>query len=420
MKTSLINILLFSIIVHSVNAAIAFDALEFKPVGQHYAFRGNKIYYAYYKDITIDKLTLVYYKNGKGVMMFKGLWVSKPLAEKVPMVVIRYIGNYITSKVLIESKSLEEAIRLSRKAVENAMNQKWKINLMANAQVMIANPRYHRGNSIIDNNAYYEFTPHHLSSPDSIKPDYIQLPKSVLSNFQMGELKNNLDAIISSLNNHREHHNNLIVSNWPWRYNSTLKKWELKSDTLNHHQKEVDTCKLIMELNKVNKGQPMPNMCWRQINGASWTGPPTYCNFFAQTLAHLTFGKSGYDPEVSSGTSTGWYPWGGEMTANNIHDYMGGHPESFVDLKWQDCWKYINAGYIVYFVWKNSGGAGHIATGYPTEGNLLEINKIKMGKIVQAGVKERTGIFQLEDGRPWDNDNLKNVKAYLYLGYLRF
>jgi hypothetical protein len=94
------------------------------------------------------------------------------------------------------------------------------------------------------------------------------------------------------------------------------------------------------------------------------------------------------------------------------------HSELFIDLKWQDCWRYVNAGYIVYLVRRNPTGAGHIVTGYPTEGNLTEISGKKVGKIIQAGDYERTKIFQMEAGRPWKSSDLADVKAFLYLGYL--
>jgi hypothetical protein len=110
------------------------------------------------------------------------------------------------------------------------------------------------------------------------------------------------------------------------------------------------------------------------------------------------------------------------MTANKIHDYMTNHPELFVDIDWKNCWNYINAGYIVYFVWKNSEGAGHIATGYPTSTGLTTIldSKIYVGDIVQAGVTDKTKIFRLKEGAPWVKEKLPSVRTFLYLGYLHF
>lgn len=106
------------------------------------------------------------------------------------------------------------------------------------------------------------------------------------------------------------------------------------------------------------------------------------------------------------------------MRANDIHDYMVSHPELFVNLKWKDCWKYINAGYIIYFVWKNPSGAGHIATGYPTEKLRSSKTQSELGDIVQAGTKDYTKIFALEIGKPWDD--LSSVKTFMYMGYLNF
>ncbi|MBY0435742.1 MAG: hypothetical protein K2U26_16710, partial [Cyclobacteriaceae bacterium] len=203
--------------------------------------------------------------------------------------------------------------------------------------------------------------------------------------------------------------------------NKSLKTWEVLSNGPDMHSKNTDTCKLKMDLKSVNKGELLPSMCWRQINGASWTKPPTYCNFFAQALASRIFEQGGYDPQSSPGTDTGWYPWGNESTANSIHDYMISHPELFVDLKWQDCWNYINEGYIVYFVWNNPIGAGHIATGFISEPSTMTLGEkeVQVGKIVQAGTEGMTKIFTLEPGSPWGKE-ISDVRTFIYLGYLKF
>ena len=294
---------------NTVRSEITYDSREFRPQGKHYTVKENFLYYSLYPNAKTDQLTLLYFKTPSKAIIFKGFWMSKSLEEKLPMVVVKYIGKYITDLKLKEKHSIEDAIEVTKKAVDNALNQKWKKNLLDNAPKMVANLRYHRGYSIIDNNAYYEFTPSHLSARDSTKPDYIKSPASWAAGFQSGDIKKNVDNIVAALNSHKEHHDSKIVSDWPWKYSTASKSWLVTSDTTNYHEKEVDTCKLTMGLQTVDKGELMPSMCWRQINGASWTAPPTYCNFFAQTLAYLTFGKSGYDPNTSSKTSTGWYPW---------------------------------------------------------------------------------------------------------------
>ena len=413
------------IVAISANADIVYKAKEYNPNGANYKARINLPYNSIYKaSVKDDLLTLIYTKN-KNQLTFKCFWISKSLEAKLPIVVVEYIGKYITDVKLKETNSAQAALDATKAAVNKALDQNWKNNLVTNAQTMVNNLRYHRGNAVQDNTQYYEFLPNHLSAPDSTKPDYIENPQTWVSGFRSGDVsRNNLNTLSTYISNYGEHHNTKVVSDWKWLYNEVSEKWELNSDTTNSHNKEIDTCKLKLELRLVNKGEKMPIMCWKQIYGAYWTKPPTYCNIFAQALAVRTFNKGSYNPQTDGGINTGWYPWGEHLLANEIYDYTVAHPELFVDLKWKDCWKYINAGYIVYFVWKNpTGGAGHIATGYPTS-STISINigekDYWVGNIAQAGVDGKTKIFQLMVGAPWSLKHLKDVKTFLYLGYLNF
>ncbi len=223
---------------------IIYAVREYVPRGRNYSLRTYQPIYTHLPENGSNEVVWIFYTKNNDKLFLTALMASKSLETKLPLIVLRYVGTYITSQNMSQGKSLNEVVRVTKRAIENATNAKWKNNLTTNSQIMVNNPRYQRGNSIIDNNSYYEFTPHHLLSADTTQLVYISRPETMLGGFQIGDLKRNLDAIITSINDHPEHSGSRIVSDWPWRYNKSLKTWEVLSNGPDMHSKNTDTCKL--------------------------------------------------------------------------------------------------------------------------------------------------------------------------------
>src|SRR5688500_4261959 len=93
--------------------SIVYDSKEYKPKGKHYTAKKNTLYYGWYSNSNTDKITCLYYLTEKNVIIFKGLWVSKSLESKLPMVVLKYIGKHIIDVRLKQTHSIQDALNIT-------------------------------------------------------------------------------------------------------------------------------------------------------------------------------------------------------------------------------------------------------------------------------------------------------------------
>lgn len=437
MKKVLLFILSLIMLISVANAAITFDSKEYKPTGKHYSIKWNKLYYATYKEITDEKLTLLYFKTDKNLIIFKGIWISKSLEAKVPMVVIKYIGKYITDIKLKETHSIEDAINATKQAISKALDRTWLDNLKSNSVSFSDRPLYKRENAGFDMN-YYEFFPlekNNLTNPTDLHDTtvYKVYTDSVL-NFQkvilekskiLSEVKDNLlkkpdfdktikeqayrydnlKAVITKLASLSYHHESLKVSDWPL---ASSTKWILHDNAPNGFHADVDsTCKYLMAQSTIKKEQPMPAMAWRQ-NYGEWKA--TRCNMFAGDFSQQTL-------------LLNTYPWGTKYwRAHEIYENLLSNKD-FVPLTWDKVWEYANMGYPVFITIPKIGPAGHIAIAYPIDQNIEQDiigvdEALDKGMVVQAGNKN--GLMSLKEGFSLTADQLQSkASIYVYLGYLK-
>jgi hypothetical protein len=420
-----------------IGAATIFDTYEYVQKGKKHDLTAKLPYYTFYKDVKNDQLTLVYFKNQNGEPVFRGFWISKPFAKKLPMPVVRYIGEQITSKKLAKTKSLKEAIESTKKAIEIALDPKWLNSLKNDSEAFSAGTLYRREYASFDMN-YYEFfmlEKHGLNNPselndtivlkvygDSIlKPHKVILEKNkVLSEVKDNLLKkpdfdkndknqikryNNLMDVIMQLGSLGYHHNSLKVSDWPL---ASEKNFELFSTApIGFHTAADTTCKYLMvQQTSIKKSQLMPTMAWKQ-NYGNWK--PTRCNMFAGDFCQEVLNLA-------------TYPWGSkDLNADGIH-YNLKTNEDFVPITWDKAWVYANLGYPVFITTPKVGPAGHIAIVFPVDDNVCNritdpATALTLGKVVQAG--GTNGLMTVNAGFSFSESEFKNkATVYVYLGYL--
>ncbi|MBX9733499.1 MAG: hypothetical protein K2U26_18360 [Cyclobacteriaceae bacterium] len=437
-ELSLILILILTVNVHSVRAQIAYNVKEYKPKGKHFDTKVNIVYYGIYSTVTTDLLTLLYYTTSNNNIVFKGFWVSKSLEAKLPMVVVRYIGNIIVDTKIKQTHSLKDALEITKQVVDKALDKTWLNKLKDESISFSDRDLYKRDFAGFDMN-YYEFFPlekNGLVNPSEIEDEKILesysnaalLPHKVIleTNKVLSEAKDdllkkpdfdktvswqkprydNLKDVIDRLSELTYHHKDLKVSDWPL---ASPTKWLLSGSSPSGFHSDADsTCKYLMLLQQtLKKEEYMPAMAWKQ-NYGNWK--PTRCNMFAGDFTQQTLGLS-------------TYPWGTkDWNANSIHANLP-TLKDFIPVTWDKAWEYTNMGYPVFITTPkpDDGPAGHIAIAYPIDTD--NENKIKNkddvlddGMVVQAG--NSNGLMPLSEGFP--STLLKSQgKVYIYLGYLK-
>lgn len=385
MKKSFLTII-FSIAVFSSKAAITYDFTEYKPVGKHYNAKWNRLYYATYLNVASDRLTLLYYKTDNGVLIFKGFWISKSLEAKLPVLVQKYIGKYVTDVKLKETKSVQDALKATQEAVNKALDQKYKNLLIAEGNKLSQDSSYFRGfcnTKWWTPNYYYDYEP--TFSTDTLS--------AFLSNSIVDDKFPGLNYITDTLKNFNRHHDQKNLSNWGEVFKKvrktpgqrTIKDYgfvkSVISNDSNYHPLG-DKCRFTLKKVNIQHGKRYPVFASVSIFG--WHA--TYCNFLASDLRKAIFGTALWD---TKGCKTDYV----NLKANS----------DFAELKKEDIYRYSSAGYFVFLI-----DEGHIATVYSSNGEEI--------KVVQAGTE--TGIFDVTT--PWPDFNDDNeIKCYLYLGYIK-
>jgi hypothetical protein len=371
------------------------------------------------------------------VIIYKGLEVSTKLQERVPILVVKFIGTQIADVVMKKTHSIAKVKVAVQTAFEKALDNSWLNELKNNAVAFSERKLYDRDYAGFDMN-YYELFPideaefvnpttlHDTTvlevytksnlktekfllkrdaSVTTVKDEYLKKPDFDQSISWQKYRYDNLKDVTNRLGEVSYHHKNMSVSSWPL---ASQKRWSLSKETPNDFHSVLDSaCKYILILQPtLKKCTLMPAMAWKQ-NYGNWKA--TRCNIFAGDFSQEALNLN-------------TYPWGTKnWNAQSIHENLSSKIE-FVAATWDKAWEYVNLGYPVFItIAKLEGGdAGHIAIGFPIDptieneiGNLDDA--LENGQIVQAG--SSAGMKSLVNG--FGSAPLKATgKVYVYLGYL--
>jgi hypothetical protein len=364
--------------------AITFDRKYFKPNGKNFTGSINHLYY-WPTDKTTDKVTMLYYKTSTGVCIFKGFEISKSLEERLPMLVIKYIGRYITGPKLTTSKSLSAAIDATKKAVDIALDQKYKNLILNEGKILVQDSGYYRGHFHSKwwmPNYYYDYVP--AFSDDSVK--------NFLTNSVTDARFPHLKYVSDSLKLLNYHHDTKSVAKWGHVFKKVrnslgrkLSDWAFVKSTVSNSSgfhKNNDSCRFTLISVSMTHGKKYP--IYASVSIFGWHA--TYCNFYASDLRKLVFGQPFYS---TKGCKTDY----GALTSD----------VNFVEIPKSDIHKYSQLGYFVFLI-----DEGHVASIFPDSNEEI--------KVIQAG--DKTGIFELKAA--WPAAQTSNaVRCYLLLGHIK-
>lgn len=397
MKRFLAIIILALFSLNASNATVLFDAREYKPKGKHYTAKINLVYH-FHSPMNSEKVILLYFKTDTGRIVYKGIEVSDKLEDKLPRLVIRYIGLNIADVEMKKSHSIEKVKDAVRKAVQKALDQKYKNLLITEGSKLAQDSAYFRGYCNTKwwmPDYYYDYQP--AFSTDTIN--------TFLTNQITDTRFPGLKYITDTLKNFNRHHNEKRLSKWGNVFKKvrntpnerTIRDYGFVKSAINNDNSFhtlSDSCRFTLKKTNVTHGKRYPVFASVSIFG--WHA--TYCNFLASDLRKAVFGTAIWD---TKGCKTDY---------NNLQANLKTNAE-FIAVPKEDIYKYVSNGYFVFFI-----DPTHIATAYPG-GEPTEKNNIEYPKIVQAG--DYTGIRNLFETWPKFDDANSNVKCYLYLGYLK-
>lgn len=340
---------------------------------------------------------MLFLDQGNGNYVLGALNFSDILMDKgIPDLVRRYIRDEIMKK----ENSYIEIISCGLYAIGEALNPIYRQRLAQKGNEMLnTDDRYQRAHcNHWSNCKYYEYYPiERLESSFSDNIDFNELGFFIEtpSDYEVTNLVENTQQKILDWGNT---HESEIVSNWPWEDNGIYLKnsvntvgYTIPTDYFPLKNSGETLSFFDVEMEQKSNGEILPVMGYLQIHG--WKA--TYCNFFAYDLSNHIFGH---------------VPWGSSKKANEIHEYILNHPDSFIDVPVdaEDGTLFAQKGYPVYYTLlgdlrsDGSRRPGHIATGW-IESNI----------IIQAG--RNTGTMLLTQAFA----DLANVSVHIYLGHLK-
>lgn len=367
---------------------------------------------------------------------YEDIKLSKDLAENH---LLPKVMGYIKQYVIANETDVNTIIKKWINVLSQALDKKWLKALETQSDAFAKRPIYYRENAGWGPMAYYEFIPYQDTQKDTliigkdtlITADYIIkqledkadrfqiIPKDFQSILHPNFKGSNNDGrytylkqVKNTLESYGKYNSILEVSKWAIK---DSKNWELSLSPLGTGYKDKDliTDHLYMERRSVKKGEKMPTMAWRQ-NYGPWQA--TRCNVFA----------GDFSEEILILPT---YPWGTKnCNADSIYKKLPTLP-TFIELDWNEVWKYTNAGFPVYIVTPKLDKlpAGHIAIAFKIDSDKLDdIEKPStardIGKVVQAGNdEEKFGILNLSNALSEKYFDVKDckAKAYLFLGHIK-
>jgi hypothetical protein len=457
MKRVTVIFLFFVLSIFTLKAEIQVIMMEYTPKGKNYDLsKSSSVSYTYFKQYKVFEPVL---KNPQGSTEVEAIYIfyakteskdyylvsinaTNNIEQKIPRLVLKYIGDFIVGPKLQESKSLERAKQAMQSAVNKALDKTWLNSITNESELFSKHPEYNRNYAGYPMN-YYEFFPieeNELTNPTTIEnksvlksffedasfiaEEVLMEKGSSISKVEDSNLKKpdfdknvswqkfryaNLMDVMNKIKSIDYHHKNLKLSDWPL---ASEKNWVLFETAPSGFHSAVDSaCKYMMMLQPTLKiNEYMPAMAWRQ-NYGDWKA--TRCNIFV-----YDFAKKGL------GLTTG--PWPDRNTdANKLYVQLPTN-DDFVKVSLKEAWLYASIGYPVMITTPQIGPAAHIGFAYPVDLSLaLETSGLKdeaaalekmrtAGWVVQAG--NTIGKVILEKGFPVGA--LADANIYVYLGYL--
>ncbi len=296
------------------------------------------------------------------------------------------VRKYIRDEIMKKESNLVEIISSGFFAIGEALNPVYIQRLEQKGLEMLnTDKRYHRLHCVYGNCDYFEFIP---SEQSVLGPT---IPKNGITFDGLPESRSeNMREVTNRIFEWQYTHENESVSNWPWIYNNSLKKYVLNPDIPDEYfqVKKDNPWSILTTVSRTKDvAEVLPTMAWLQIHG--W--PATYCNYFSKDLSQSIFGK---------------IPWGNEMVANDIHSYIIGSTD-FLNVLPKDVTDYVELGFICYysqygnFKSETERWPGHVA-----------ISWIEKDLVIQAG--RTTGLIN-----PSTTFNNERLQIHLYLGFLK-
>jgi hypothetical protein len=366
-----------------VYGVITYKVMEYVPKGRNYSLKTYPPVYTYVSGYSTSEIVWIFYTKTNSQYYLTALMASKTLEQKLPSLVLNYIGEKIASPKLVESKSPEAVKEAVRLAVEKALDQKYKDLLLKEGTAMVQDSSYYRGYCNTNwwmPDYYYDYEP--------------EFSKDTINTFLLNNIEDSrfahLEYVTKELKKFGYHHDLKTLAKWPDKVMSgsgfkrsgyTFSETPIKSDISYHNR--ADSCRFALKKTPISHGKKYPRFA--SVSYFGWYA--TYCNFFASDLQKKIF------------THKLW-------TTNGCSDdmiYLKTNMD-FIELPKDQIIKYSNAGYFVFMISKS-----HISTIFPNEEEGI--------KVVQAG--DKTGILDLTSiwGKGYKEDT--EIVGYLYLGYLK-
>jgi len=381
-KLLLISTLMISMTEFAL--AISYQTMEYKPKGKNYVLNNSSAVYGYIPSTSGDAVWIFYGRRNNSEYFLTCILVSKSLEQRLPMIVLRYIGNNVASPKMKEIKSIDEIKAIIQKTIARALDQQYKNKLLIEGALMAKDSSYQRGHCNTNwwmPDYYYDYVP--TFSKDTTN--------GILTNKIDDKSFPHLGYVTDQLSKFNYHHDLKALAKWPdkvmggsgfERYRYVFTSEPIKTDQGYHNRN--DSCFFMLKKISISHGKKYPKFASVSIFG--WYA--TYCNFFASDLQKKVFGNPL------------WVTEGCKKDFDNLKLWS-----DFAEIKRKDIPQYSNGGYFVISI-----SDGHVNTIFPRQINEKE----ERLQVIQAG--GITGFLPLIESFNFEKTD---VKHYLYLGYLK-
>lgn len=395
MRKLFLTLLVLSICCTGLFAEIQYSVQEYALKGRNYSIKNYPVLYFHMSGFGSKEIIWIYFTKSNGQYQLTMLAASKALEQKLPLLVLKFIGEQITAPKLKESKSEIIAKEETKRAIEKALDQKYKDALVNQGAELIKDITYERGyysskRANYHPSYYYDYVPLFLN--DSTKDMVINSPSANdIWKF------NCLYYITDQLKSFGYHHDLKSLAKWPEnvmnRNGDKLKNYKFNDQEIkinNEYHKRLGSCHFKLEKIQVKDGDRYPNFA--AVSYFGWVA--TYCNYFAMDLQEKVFGER---------------LWATNGCASDYDNVPKNKDFVMIDRTNADTFKRTikilsDAGYFVFFITPT-----HTTTVYSVDKNLNI-------KVVQAGAE--VGILYITD--LWENfDEKKDLKTFVYLGHLK-
>ncbi len=313
------------------------------------------------------------------------------------------IQEYVNEHVFQGANTEKILVTRWLKAITNILDQQYKQRLLTEGANLITVSGYQRGHRLsewMSASFNYNLEPYSIDSTLTKNTSYIsnlneaagRYLKTINSYFDQFDYHNpyqtinELETKIWKKIAEREDYKNKIP-------NHILDDSKIKEDTLFHlKDRDEQTKQYRLKFTKTPVGNNEEYNFLSDLIGFGWRH--TSCNFFAFDLQRKVWGKFLWLPDSAQATST-------------ISAYLPSDP-NFKEIPVIEASKYAEYGFYVICV-----KSGHVTTMYPDK--IRNPEATNYGYVVQAGDKIGNTFFL---NKIWSKEEFKEVRAYIYLGYL--